>query len=307
MRIVITGALGHIGSFLIRELPKKFPNAKFILIDNMLTQRYPSLFNLNKKYNYQFLDDDVNTMDLSKIVKKNDYIIHLAALTDAANSFDKSKETEKNNYTSTKKVAEICKKKKAKLIHFSSTSVYGTQNEVVDENCPAEDLKPQSPYAECKLKEENYLKKKNNLKFVTLRLGTIFGFSYGIRFHTAVNKFCWQATQQNPITIWKTAFNQKRPYLSLIDVSRAIILIIKNDIFDREIYNVVTTNKTVKEIIDVIKIFIKKIKLNYVNSKIMNQLSYEVDNKKFKNKNFKFIGNLKREINKTIQAISLLK
>ena len=307
MRIVITGALGHIGSFLIRELPKKFPNAKFILIDNMLTQRYPSLFNLNKKYNYQFLDDDVNTMDLSKIVKKNDYIIHLAALTDAANSFDKSKETEKNNYTSTKKVAEICKKKKAKLIHFSSTSVYGTQNEVVDENCPAEDLKPQSPYAECKLKEENYLKKKNDLKFVTLRLGTIFGFSYGIRFHTAVNKFCWQATQQNPITIWKTAFNQKRPYLSLIDVSRAIILIIKNDIFDREIYNVVTTNKTVKEIIDVIKIFIKKIKLNYVNSKIMNQLSYEVDNKKFKNKNFKFIGNLKREINKTIQAISLLK
>jgi len=307
MRIVITGALGHIGSFLIRELPKKFPNAKFILIDNMLTQRYPSLFNLNKKYNYQFLDDDVNTMDLSKIVKKNDYIIHLAALTDAANSFDKSKETEKNNYTSTKKVAEICKKKKAKLIHFSSTSVYGTQNEVVDENCPAEDLKPQSPYAVCKLKEENYLKKKNNLKFVTLRLGTIFGFSYGIRFHTAVNKFCWQATQQNPITIWKTAFNQKRPYLSLIDASRAIIHIIKNDIFDREIYNVVTTNKTVKEIIDVIKIFIKKIKLNYVNSKIMNQLSYEVDNKKFKNKNFKFIGNLKREINKTIQAISLLK
>ena len=307
MRVVITGALGHIGSFLIRELPKKFPNAKFILIDNMLTQRYPSLFNLNKKYNYQFLDDDVNTMDLSKIVKKNDYIIHLAALTDAANSFDKSKETEKNNYTSTKKVAEICKKKKAKLIHFSSTSVYGTQNEVVDENCPAEDLKPQSPYAKCKLKEENYLKKKNNLKFVTLRLGTIFGFSYGIRFHTAVNKFCWQATQQNPITIWKTAFNQKRPYLSLIDASRAIIHIIKNDIFDREIYNVVTTNKTVKEIIDVIKIFIKKIKLNYVNSKIMNQLSYEVDNKKFKNKNFKFIGNLKREINKTIQAISLLK
>lgn len=51
-------------------------------------------------------------MDLSKIVKKNDYIIHLAALTDAANSFDKSKETEKNNYTSTKKVAEICKRKK---------------------------------------------------------------------------------------------------------------------------------------------------------------------------------------------------
>ena len=34
MKIVITGALGHIGSSLIRFLPDALPDAEIILIDN---------------------------------------------------------------------------------------------------------------------------------------------------------------------------------------------------------------------------------------------------------------------------------
>ena len=45
---------------------------------------------------------------------------------------------------------------KKKLIFPSSTSVYGTQSKIVDEECTIDDLKPQSPYAEVKLIEENY-------------------------------------------------------------------------------------------------------------------------------------------------------
>ncbi len=44
MKFVITGALGHIGSQLIRELPKMFPNAEIVMIDNLSTQRYCSFF-----------------------------------------------------------------------------------------------------------------------------------------------------------------------------------------------------------------------------------------------------------------------
>ena len=39
MKIVVTGALGHIGSRLIRELPTIFSDAKIVLIDNLSTQR----------------------------------------------------------------------------------------------------------------------------------------------------------------------------------------------------------------------------------------------------------------------------
>ena len=33
MKIIVTGALGHIGSKLIRELPARFPGAEIIMVD----------------------------------------------------------------------------------------------------------------------------------------------------------------------------------------------------------------------------------------------------------------------------------
>jgi UDP-glucose 4-epimerase len=46
MKIVVTGAIGHIGSYVIRDLAVQFPGAEIVIIDNMMTQRFPSLFNL---------------------------------------------------------------------------------------------------------------------------------------------------------------------------------------------------------------------------------------------------------------------
>jgi len=51
-------------------------------------------------------------------------------------------------------IAEACTRYGVRLIALSSTSVYGTQADVVDEDCSEDELKPQSPYATTKLKEE---------------------------------------------------------------------------------------------------------------------------------------------------------
>lgn len=302
MNFVITGALGHIGSRLIIDLPKHFPKSKFHLIDNLSSQRYSSLFNL-PNYKYNFTQGDINLIDISKIIKKNSIVIHLAAITNAQESVNNQKLIEKNNYQSTKIISNICSKKKAKLIMISTTSVYGSQSNLVDESCEYKELRPQSPYAFVKLKEEkllNKLSKKNELKVVILRFGTIYGVSKGMRFHTAVNKFCFQASSNKPISIWRTAYNQKRPYLDLNDAIRALIFVINKDLFDGEIYNILTNNHTVRDVLSNIRKFKKKIKLEFVNSKIMNQLSYEVSNTKFKKKGFIFKGNLQRSINKTL-------
>ena len=113
------------------------------------------------------------------------------------------------------------------------------------------DLKPQSPYAEAKLEAEQLLDRlgaEKGLKFVTCRFGTIFGTSIGMRFHTAVNKFCWQAVMGQPLTVWKTALHQHRPYLDLGDAVKAINFIIQKKLYDGRIYNVVTTNSSVSNI-----------------------------------------------------------
>ncbi len=307
MKIIVTGAIGHIGSYIVRDLGVQFPKAEIVMIDNMMTQRYASLFNLPPLGNYHFIEDDVNSIDLKTVFSGANVVIHLAAITDATGSFDRSEELENNNYQSTVKVANACIETGASLIALSSTSVYGTQNDVVDEDCSEEELLPQSPYATTKLKEEKLIAKlckEKGLKAIHCRFGTIFGASAGMRFHTAVNKFCWQAVMGRPISVWRTAYDQKRPYLDLLDASRAIELIIKNNIFDGRVYNVLTNNSTVREVVDVIREFVPDIEVGFVDSKIMNQLSYEVLDNRFKSHGFISAGSLRRGIGETVSLLS---
>ncbi len=303
-KIVITGALGHIGSKLIRTLPVEIDDIEIIMIDNMLCQRYCSLFNLPQKYKYTFIEADILDYDLDELFKDVSYVIHLAAITNATDSFGNEEEVENVNYTGTKRVINACLKNKCKLIFLSTTSVYGTQNSIVDENCSYSELNPQSPYAQSKLKSELELKKHTNeLDYIILRFGTISGYSTGMRFHTAVNKFCWQAVMKQPLTVWETALHQKRPYLDLVDASNAISFIIKNEIFDNEIYNVLSENLTVNDIVNSIKKDICDINIKLVKTEVMNQLSYHVSKEKFTLLGFEFQGNIDDSISHAIQKI----
>jgi nucleoside-diphosphate-sugar epimerase len=306
MKIVVTGALGHIGSFLIRDLAFQFPGAEIVMIDNMMTQRFPSLFNLPSLGNYRFIQADITQVDLEPILEGAYALIHLAAVTDAAGSFNKAEILEFNNYQSTVKVANACIKCGVRMISLSSTSVYGTNESLVSEDCNLDELKPQSPYAATKLKEEQFVAKlhrEKGLRVVTCRFGTIFGASPGMRFHTAVNKFCWQAVMGEPITVWSTAYNQNRPYLDLNDAVKALAFIIRKDLFNGSIYNVLTQNATVRQVIETIREFVPTLELSFVDSKIMNQLSYEVSCKKFKGEGFSFSGSLQQGIGDTINLI----
>ncbi len=307
MKIVVTGALGHIGSALIRNLPLHFPDANIVMLDNMMTQRYASLFDLPVVGRYQFIEADVRTTDLRPVVDGAHAVIHLAAITDAAGTFDRAAELEANNFNATSKIAEACRNTGARLIHLSSTSVYGTQNAVVSEECAADELKPQSPYAATKLKEETLvqtLAKDQGLRAVVFRFGTIFGASPGMRYHTAVNKFCWQAVMKQPLSIWRSAYDQKRPYLDLVDAIRAMAFVIKEELFDGRVYNVLTLNSTVREIVECIREFVPDVQLSFVNSPIMNQLSYEVSSQRFCDLGFSFAGDIRRGIGESVALLA---
>lgn len=307
MKIIVTGALGHIGSSLIRYLSRLKNINKIYLVDNFASQRYCSLFNLPDKAPFSFLELDLANCKI-KDIPTSDFIIHLAAKTDAAQSPKYEKVFYKNNFAATKNVIKYSKKIKSQLIFASSTSVYGPQSNLVDENCNVKELKPQTPYADIKLKEEKLIEKELYRKnsYIILRLGTIYGFSPGIRFHTAINKFCLQACMNQPLTVWKTAYNQKRPYLGIHDFNRAIEHIILKNVFHNSIYNVLSHNKKVKEIIDIINQ--KTVtKTKFISNPIMNQLSYEISNKKFCSTNFRFKSNLKKDIFEIINKLRNIK
>lgn len=305
MRLLITGALGHIGSRFIQGLhPGNY--AEVVLLDNLSTQRYCSLFDLPEGVPFQFIEDDIRTASLERLFEGVDVVLHLAAVTDAANSFQAREAVFNVNYQGTERVARACAVCGCKLIFLSTTSVYGMQAVVVDEDSSLEELRPQSPYAESKLHAEQYLQsvaQSDGLRFVIGRFGTIFGVSPGMRFHTAINKFVWQACIGLPLTVWRTALDQKRPYLDLDDAMNALHFVIDHDVFDGCVYNILTTNARVDQIVEIIRRFIPKLEVQMVDSPIMNQLSYEVSNERFRSLGFEFHGSLEKGIRDTIQLL----
>ena len=305
MNLLITGCCGHIGSYVAENIHKIKNIKKTILIDNIKSDRYCSLFNLKKQNNLKFHLIDINKKKSLNKFKNIDYVLHCASMTNAEKSFDKEKEMFQNNISCLKNVIELCKKNKAKLIHISSTSVYGKQAEIVDENCEKKYLKPQSPYAKIKIIEENILKKLNNqIKYNTFRFGTITGVSKGIRFHTAVNKFCLNAAINRDVEVYKTALYQYRPYLSLRDAFKTIKFSIENNFFKNDTFNILSGNYTVNQILQKIKKRKKNLKIKLVKSEIMNQLSYHVSCKKINNNGLFLKNKIDKDINDTLDLLN---
>lgn len=307
MNLLITGGCGHIGSYLIHKINKIYKIKKTYVIDNLKSTNINPLFNLNKKNKIHFYQIDLTKKNCLKSFKNIDYVIHLASMTNAAGSFNKKVEMYKNNIGCLKNIIKFCIKNKSKLIHISSTSVYGKQTNLVDETCEKKYLKPQSPYAEIKLIEERMLKKEaKKLSYITYRFGTISGISSGMRFHTAVNKFCLDASLNRKISVFKTALHQFRPYLSLKDSFKLFKFTIENDLFNNDIYNALSENCTVNQIIQKIKKFKKNIKIKFVSSEIMNQLSYHVDKTKLNKEGLLLNSKIESDVKDTLNLLKYI-
>ena len=301
MNILITGAFGHIGSLLLKTLIDKTNIKKIIIIDNFKNNRYNSFINLKKK-KIKIFAEDVRKFNFKKIKYKIHYIIHLAAITNAEGSFFEQKKFINHNLKTTISIVKFAKRKNIKFIFASSTSVYGNQFKIITSENNEKNLLPQSPYAFCKIKEEKFIRK--NLQFYCiLRFGTIAGYSDGIRFHTAINKFCFQASMSHSLTIWKKFFLKKRPYLEINDCINSIIFIINKNLFQKTLFDVVSENLTVKNILVFLR-KIKNIKIKMVKTKILNQFSYEVSSSLLIKEGFKFNGKIKNSINEIMLKLN---
>tara|TARA_R110002020_G_scaffold78506_2_gene197409 strand:- start:5319 stop:6098 length:780 start_codon:yes stop_codon:yes gene_type:complete len=243
--------------------------------------------------------DDSSFGDLSVEYLSNfDAIIHLGAITNAAASFKNREDLEYTNIVETKRLINNAEKSDAPLFIFpSSTSVYGKAKDVMYED--DDNVNPQSPYARSKVSIENHLKKTTKLNYAILRFGTIFGTSIGMRFHTAINKFCYQAAFDKKLTVWKENFHQYRPYLGLEDATQAIEIILKNESPQRQVYNVLTDNFKLSDIIGFIQ-EVKDVNIDFVDTPLLNQFSYYVNYDKMKDLGYDPMATLKTCIRDSI-------
>ena len=205
MNVLIVGGAGYVGGAITDLLIKKYNVSVY---DNLL---YEEQFMKDCQFIYGDIREEKK---LKKLFKKYDAVIWAAALVGDGACNINPRLTNKLNYDSVK---FLKKNFKGKIIFFSTCSVYGAQNNILNEKSPTN---PLSLYALTKLKSEKILKDTNATIF---RLGTLFGLSdqfSRIRMDLVVNTLTAKAYLENKIYVY--GGEQYRPLLHVKDVANAV-------------------------------------------------------------------------------------
>jgi len=288
MTILVTGGLGYLGSRLIRELPDHpaYSGDEICILDNYRQPRFHSLWDLPSYADYSFRDVDIREEEeVRAAVNDVDTVFHLAAVTNAPETFDIPDKTWEVNYEGALTVYEAARDAGVEeFVNVSTCSVYGTTDEKIEEDF---DCDPESPYGEAKLEAEQEMLDRydGEMGLTALRLGTVYGWTTGMRFDTVVDKFALLAATGQPLTVYEGAENQKRPYLHAQDAVRSMLFAGAN-LGDGEAYNVVGQNGRLQDVVDAIETHFPSVEIGYTEAEQLNQLSYIVSDEKIRSEGF---------------------
>ena len=299
-RILITGGGGYIGSMLSTELIRI--GHKVTVID-LMKYKKDSLNHLFFNKNFKLIEKDVrNKKAIKDLLKKNEFIIPLAALVGAPLCEKNKKEALSVNHISIKNLVSMCSNKN-KIIFLTSNSGYGVgeKNKFCDENSP---LRPVSLYGRTKCDAENEVIKHKN--YICFRLATVFGFSYRMRSDLLVNNFVYSALKNKKLKIYEPNF--RRNFIHVADVVSGIVFAIKNfNKLKSNIYNLGLSSANISKIMlaKKIKNQLKNIKIKIVkNKKDPDKRDYFVSNKKIEKKGYKAKISLESGISELIYFFS---
>ena len=295
-KILITGGGGYVGSMLATKLVSL---GHQVTVLDLMKYDKGSLNHLYYNKNFRLIKEDVrNKKVLKSLIKKNEFIIPLAALVGAPLCDKFKKEAISVNHTSIKHLVSLSSKKN-KIIFLTTNSGYGIgkKNKFCDEKSP---LKPISLYGKTKCDAEEEVSKSHN--FICFRLATVFGFSYRMRTDLLVNNFVFKSVKRKKLTIFEPHF--RRNFIHIRDVVSGVIFAIKNfDQLKSNVYNLglSTANISKLKLAKKIKKKMYKLKISIIkNRKDPDKRDYFVSNKKIEQKGFKAKISLDRGIDELI-------
>jgi nucleoside-diphosphate-sugar epimerase len=250
-KILITGGAGYIGSVLTRKILTLgyeivVFDACFYTDMGLRAIRDPSL---------KIVRGDLrNTSLLRESLTDIDCVIHLAAIAnDPSAELDVELTRQVNLESYCVLLAEAANAGVQRFINMSSISVYGINfNGQATED---DSLNPLTEYAACKAKSEAIVQQHNSNQFTTvsLRCGTVCGWSPRMRFDLCANTLAAYAIVNRNLVVWGGA--QRRPQVHIDDITDLItrLLTVSSDKIGGRIFNAAGYNVTVSEVAEIIK------------------------------------------------------
>ena len=299
-KIVITGALGYIGTELCKLYSGFSWKYDVIALDNrFISERVNEL----KRRKIKFVQADILDLETIKpYIQQADYVHHLAGITDVAyvkKDSDKLKDAliEKVAIEGTRNV--LFSLNENATIIFPSTHVVfeglEERKENLDEN---ESTSTFLAYSTSKVENEEQIKNSGK-KYVIFRLGSVYGFSTDtMRINIMPNLFSKIASQNGKIKLFGKGA-QLKSLVPLIDVARCFKFVEEKKDFISGTYNLTKENVTVKDVADICKKINPKLDIILTDDEVPNK-GYSLSNKKLLSTGFEFVYDLETCIKEMI-------
>ncbi len=303
MKIFIYGGSGYLGRSLISGLGEKY--------NFFFTSRNKKI-NINKA---NFLNIKKDKKKILQNLKESDLIL-------IANG-PSFKDSSKNLFSYIKYLNDQAdlisrvKKKKAKIIYFSSIHVY--ENFKIHKAKTSDVLNSRNDYAIRNIVCENLLLNKfKNQNIHIIRISNIFGIQKKILklsnsiFRLSVNQFCQNIIKNKKILI-NSDLNEKRNFVSVNDfvyfIEKAFIS--KNYKFNKIINYASKKEVSLKYLVNIIKnqseeLKIKTPKIKFTNKIPNSKINYKFDLNDIKKYKLEPKISLKNEIKNTLKKIQYL-
>lgn len=258
LKILITGYLGYVGSAVVKEIRKQFPEATLIGFDTGYFGTSITGIKLPELYLDEQYFGDIRSFP-SILLDGVDMVVHLAAISnDPIGKLFEATTWDINCKSSCELAHKAATAGVKRFVFASSCSVYGFAEN--DSFLHEDSTKnPLTSYAKSKLKTEEFLteySKDTDMKIICLRFATACGMSDRLRLDLVVNDFVASAITKGKINILSDG-KPWRPVICIKDMGKAICwglkrnddnhFIIVNAGYDQDNYNVLELAELVKQ------------------------------------------------------------
>lgn len=255
----MTGCAGFIGSHLTEQL---LADGWSVVGVDSIAPTYDTLrrrsqtARLTEDRHFEFIEGDLNRVDLSEIVGDSDVVFHLAARPGVRASWRDFSQASDANILATQRVLEaVAESGDTRLVFASSSSVYGQADEFpVNES---QQLAPISPYGVTKASCEALLSayaSQFDVDVTSLRYFTVYGPRQ--RSDMAFTRWIGRALRGEPLPVYGDG-KAIRDFTFVSDVVNATILAAEETSPGHRVYNVAGGSPaSLSEVLDLIEVLL---------------------------------------------------